>query len=126
MERSTGVGVIETSVGKKIMINYAVVGAGWISQIAFLPGVAQSGNSRVAAIVTGDRAKAAQLAEFHGVGTIVGYAATMLCWRAPRSMRSTLPSRMTCMLISRYGRRAPASISWSRSRSPPTKTNRLR
>jgi predicted dehydrogenase len=55
------------------MINYAVVGAGWISQIAFLPGVAQSGNSRVAAIVTGDRAKAAQLAELHGVGTIVGY-----------------------------------------------------
>jgi predicted dehydrogenase len=55
------------------MINYAVVGAGWISQIAFLPGVAQSGNSRVAAIVTGDRTKAAQLAEFHGVDTIVGY-----------------------------------------------------
>ncbi len=55
------------------MINYAVVGAGWISQIAFLPGVAQSGNSRVAAIVTGDRAKATQLAEFHGVGAIVGY-----------------------------------------------------
>jgi hypothetical protein len=55
------------------MIDYAVVGAGWISQIAFLPGVAQSGNSRVAAIVTGDRTKAAQLAEFHGVDTIVGY-----------------------------------------------------
>lgn len=55
------------------MINYAIVGAGWISQIAFLPGVAQSGNSRVAAIVTGDRTKAAQLAEFHGVGKIVGY-----------------------------------------------------
>ena len=55
------------------MINYAVVGAGWISQIAFLPGVPQSGNSRVAAIVSGDRAKATQLAEFHGVGTMVGY-----------------------------------------------------
>jgi predicted dehydrogenase len=40
------------------MINYAVVGAGWISQVAFLPGVAQSRNSRVAAIVTGDSAKA--------------------------------------------------------------------
>ena len=55
------------------MVNYAVVGAGWISQIAFLPGVDQSGNSRVAAIVTGDRTKAAQLAEFHGIGTTVGY-----------------------------------------------------
>src|SRR4030088_1703726 len=55
------------------MINYAVVGAGWISQEAFLPGVVQSGNSRVAAIVTGDRAKAARLAEFYGIGTVVGY-----------------------------------------------------
>jgi len=55
------------------MINYAVVGAGWISQIAFLPGVAQSGNSRVVAIVTGDRAKALELAEFHHIGAVVGY-----------------------------------------------------
>jgi len=55
------------------MINYAVVGAGWISQEAFLPGVVQSGNSRVAAIVTGDRAKAARLADFYGIGAIVGY-----------------------------------------------------
>ncbi len=55
------------------MINYAVVGAGWISQEAFLPGVAQSGNSRVAAIVTGNRAKAARLADFYGIGAIVGY-----------------------------------------------------
>src|SRR3979490_2308777 len=55
------------------MINYAVVGAGWISQQAFLPGVAQSGNSRVAAIVTGDRAKAARLADFYGIGLVVGY-----------------------------------------------------
>ena len=124
MERSTGVGVIETSVGKKIMINYAVVGAGWISQIAFLPGVAQSGNSRVAAIVTGDRAKAAQLAEFHGVGTIVGYAATMLCWRAPRSTRSTSPFRMTCTPITPSARRAPASTSSSKSRLPRAKTKR--
>src|SRR6516164_7972213 len=55
------------------MINYAVVGAGWISQQAFLPGVGQSTNSKVTAIVTGDRAKAARLADFHGVGRIVGY-----------------------------------------------------
>ena len=53
------------------MINYAVVGAGWISQQAFLPGVVQSGNSRVAAIVTGDRAKAARLADFYGIGMVV-------------------------------------------------------
>jgi len=40
------------------MINYAVVGAGWITEQAFLPGVGQSGNSKVAAIVAGDRARA--------------------------------------------------------------------
>jgi predicted dehydrogenase len=55
------------------MINYAVVGAGWISQQAFLPGVVQSGNSRVTAIVTGDRAKAARLSDFYDIGTVVGY-----------------------------------------------------
>ena len=55
------------------MIKYAVVGAGWISQKAFLPGVAQSANSVVSAIVTGDRDKATRLAEFHGVGRIVDY-----------------------------------------------------
>ena len=55
------------------MIKYAVVGAGWISQKAFLPGVAQSANSVVSAIVTGDRDKATRLADFHGVGRIVDY-----------------------------------------------------
>jgi predicted dehydrogenase len=55
------------------MIKYAVVGAGWISQQAFLPGVEQSANSKVAAIVTGDSDKAARLAKFYGVGQIVGY-----------------------------------------------------
>ena len=55
------------------MINYAVVGAGWIAQQAFLPGVVQSGNSKVAAIVTGDRAKAARLADFYGIGKVIGY-----------------------------------------------------
>ena len=55
------------------MINYAVVGAGWIAQQAFLPGIGQSGNSRVAALVTGDRAKAARLADFYGIDAVVGY-----------------------------------------------------
>jgi predicted dehydrogenase len=56
-----------------MMIKYAVVGAGWISQQAFLPGVGQSANSKVAAIVTGDQDKAARLASFYGVGRIVDY-----------------------------------------------------
>lgn len=55
------------------MIRYAVVGAGWISQEAFMPGVAQSGNSAVAAIVTGDLEKGARLAAFHKVPQVVSY-----------------------------------------------------
>jgi predicted dehydrogenase len=56
------------------MIRYAVVGAGWISQEAFMPGVAQSGNSTIAAIVTGDLEKGAKLAAFHNVPQVVSYA----------------------------------------------------
>lgn len=55
------------------MIRFACVGAGWIAQEAFLPGVAQSGKARVAAIVTGDAAKGLKLADFHGVPQVVGY-----------------------------------------------------
>jgi len=55
------------------MIRYAVVGAGWISQEAFMPSVAQSGNSRMQAIVTGNPAKAQKLADFHGVPQVVSY-----------------------------------------------------
>ena len=52
------------------MLKYAVVGAGWISQEAFLPGVGQSTNSRVAAIVTGDADKAPLHQGPQGVGTV--------------------------------------------------------
>lgn len=55
-------------------VRYAVVGAGWISQAAFLPGVAQSGNSVVTALVTGDSAKATALAERYGIEHVHGYA----------------------------------------------------
>lgn len=55
------------------MIRYAVVGAGWISQEAFIPGVAQSGNSRIEAIVTGDLVKAQKLADFHGIPQVISY-----------------------------------------------------
>ena len=55
------------------MIRYAVVGAGWISQEAFLPSVSQSGNSCVTAIVSGDSAKANKLAAFYGIPHVVDY-----------------------------------------------------
>lgn len=54
-------------------IRYAVVGAGWISQIAFLPGAAQTGNSIVTAIVSGNPDRARELADFHGVEHVYPY-----------------------------------------------------
>lgn len=54
-------------------IRYAVVGAGWISQSAFLPAVAQTGNSEVAALVSGSPAAAARLAAFYGIPEVVPY-----------------------------------------------------
>ncbi len=50
-----------------------MVGAGWISQEAFLPGVWQTENSVVSAIVTGSEEKGRRLAEFHQVPHVFGY-----------------------------------------------------
>lgn len=55
------------------MIRYAVVGAGWISQEAFLPAVAATGNSRTEVIVSGNPTAAQRLAAFHGVPHVCGY-----------------------------------------------------
>jgi len=54
-------------------IRYAVVGAGWISQEAFMPGVAQTGNSEIAAIVSGNLERAKALADFHAVPAVYSY-----------------------------------------------------
>ncbi|WP_455924520.1 Gfo/Idh/MocA family protein [Pseudomonas putida] len=48
-------------------VRYAVVAGGWISQGAFMPGVAQTDNSVMTALVTGDPVKAAQLADNYGL-----------------------------------------------------------
>ena len=78
------------------MIRYAVVGAGWISQEAFLPGVAQSGNSTIAAIVTGDMVKGAKLAAFHRVPQVVSYAdyGALLSSEAVDAVYIALPNSM--------------------------------
>jgi predicted dehydrogenase len=56
------------------MIRIAVIGAGWISQEAFLPAVRQTGNAEVTAIVSGNADKARRLAEFHGIADVYEYA----------------------------------------------------
>lgn len=54
-------------------VRYAVVGAGWISQEAFMPSIAQTGNSEMTAIVTGNLANAKMLADFHGIAHVYPY-----------------------------------------------------
>lgn len=54
-------------------IRYAVVGGGWISQEAFMPSIAQTGNSEMTAIVSGNRAGAEKLASFHGIEHVFSY-----------------------------------------------------
>jgi predicted dehydrogenase len=60
-------------------VRYAVVGAGWISQAAFMPGVAQnlikSGNSVMTAIVTSDQKKAETLGRRYGIERTYHYDA---------------------------------------------------
>jgi len=54
-------------------LRYAVVGTGWISQIAFMPSIAQTGNAEMTAIVSGNRANAEALAKFYGIQHIYSY-----------------------------------------------------
>ncbi|MCA0433758.1 MAG: Gfo/Idh/MocA family oxidoreductase [Proteobacteria bacterium] len=54
-------------------VKFAVVGAGWISQEAFLPSIPQLDNAEVTAIVTGDVAKAQKLADFYSIPHVFSY-----------------------------------------------------
>jgi predicted dehydrogenase len=54
-------------------VRYAVVGAGWISQEAFMPGIRQSQNSRITAVVSGSPELAERLARFHDIPQVVSY-----------------------------------------------------
>ena len=45
--------------GFRRRVGCAVVGAGWIAQEDFMPGVAKTGNSVITALVTGDAKRAA-------------------------------------------------------------------
>jgi predicted dehydrogenase len=63
--------VKERADGRKV--RYAVVGAGWIAQEDFMPGVEKTGNSVMTALVTGDAKKGRQLGEKYKIDTICGY-----------------------------------------------------
>jgi predicted dehydrogenase len=63
--------VKERSDGRKV--RYAVVGAGWIAQEDFMPGVAKTGNSVLTALVTGDAKKGRELSEKYAIAHVCGY-----------------------------------------------------
>ena len=54
-------------------VRYAVVGLGWISQAALLPGVEHTGNSEVVALVTGHKEKAEKVGEKYGIEKVYAY-----------------------------------------------------
>jgi predicted dehydrogenase len=54
-------------------VRYGVVGIGWISQTAFLPGVEHTGNSEAIAFVSGHEEKAAKVGEKYGVKDLYSY-----------------------------------------------------
>lgn len=54
-------------------VRYAVVGAGWISQEAFLPAIPQVENSVVTALVSGNAERSSELAEFYGIDRVYSY-----------------------------------------------------
>ena len=61
----------ERADGRKV--RYAVVGAGWIAQEDFMPGVEHTGNSVMTALVTGDAEKAEHLAKMYGIENVTDY-----------------------------------------------------
>ena len=58
--------------GRKV--RYGVVGAGWIAQGYFMPGVAHTGNSEITAIVTGDPEKGRKLGKDYDVAHVYDYS----------------------------------------------------
>ena len=63
--------VKKRSDGRKL--RYAVVGAGWIAQEDFMPGVEKTGNSVMTALVTGDAKKGRELSEKYEIEHVCDY-----------------------------------------------------
>ncbi len=79
-------------------VRLAVVGAGWISQIAFLPGAAQAPGVEVVALVSGSEAAARSLAAFHGIAQVVPYEGfdALMASDTVDAVYIALPNSMHC------------------------------
>jgi predicted dehydrogenase len=54
-------------------VRYAVVGAGWIAQEAFMPALAHTGNSELGALVTGNPEKGRELGKRYSIEAVTDY-----------------------------------------------------
>jgi hypothetical protein len=63
--------VKERADGRKL--RYSVVGAGWIAQEDFMPGVEKTGNSVMIALATGDAKKGRELSKKYDIAHVCGY-----------------------------------------------------
>jgi len=64
---------MQAKIVKNRKVRYAVVGAGWIAQAEFMPGVEHTGNSQLVALVTGHEEKAEKLGEKYGIAHTYTY-----------------------------------------------------
>jgi hypothetical protein len=93
-------------------IRYAVVAGGWISQGAFMPGVDQTRNSVMTALVTGDPIKADQLAALYDLKS---YSYEQFPELLAKSTRSTWPRPIFAIASSPSRPWKPVSMSCWRS-----------
>ena len=85
---------MQARIVKDRKVRYAVVGAGWIAQSEFMPGVEHTGNSELTALVTGHAEKAAKLGEQFGIAHTYTYEEydEMLCSGEVDAMYLALPN----------------------------------
>src|SRR5438046_4918712 len=76
-------------------IRYAVVGLGHIAQVAVLPAFAHARrNSRLTAIVSGDRTKRREIAKRYPLEQVFGYDQFDECLRSVDAVYIALPNSM--------------------------------
>ena len=82
-------------------VRWAVVGLGYIAQIAVLPGFRHASNAELKALVSDDPVKLKKLGRRYGSPLLVPYAEYDRSSRAARSTRCTSRFRTTCTGTSR-------------------------
>ena len=79
----------------KRIIRYAVVGFGHIAQVAVLPAFAHAGrNSRLTAVVSGDRTKRREIAKRYRLEQAFNYDEFAECLRSVDAVYIALPNSM--------------------------------